>query len=68
MEKDFAQLNDKDLQDVVGGVGLKYTEMSVFEKLTTELEAREYLIKCGVRPSDEAYRLYMNAWLAKHSN
>ena len=68
MEKDFVKLNEKELKDVVGGVSLNYRDKELFVNMATAQEASDFLMKCSIRPSDPAYRIYMDQWNAKNGN
>ena len=68
MEKDFVKLNEEELKDVVGGVSLKYSDKELFDNMATAKEASDFLMKCGVRPSDPAFHIYMDQWNAKNGN
>ena len=67
MDKDFMQLNEKDLENVVGGTdALNYPDHMNFLKLGTQREAIEFLRSHGFYPSDQRYGEYMNLWKAAH--
>ena len=67
MEKDFVKLNEEELKGVVGGVSLNYRDKEIFiNNMGTAQKASDFLIKCGVRPSDPSYRIYMDEWIAKN--
>jgi hypothetical protein len=66
MEKDFVKLNEEELKDVVGGVYLNYSDMKKFENLDTAKEASDFLMNHSIRPSDSAFKIYMDKWTAKN--
>lgn len=65
MDKDFMQINEKELTDVVGG--LSPVQKKSFMISATSEDAISYLRWCGITPSDKAFHSLMKEWREEHS-
>ena len=67
MDKDFVQLNEEELKDVVGGL-IDPRKKHLFLQTKTLEYAMEYLKKeCYITPSHHEFKSLMKEWETKHS-